>query len=101
MVSRFGSPDPNWQFARELARRRFTTRPPLMCNFCTYANLRQIRIGINRAMYSLSTDTKARENTPRSLISLLQVQATCTMKGMVKGGRRQMVYPIKSYSVGL
>ena len=61
MVSRFGSPDPNWQFARELARRRFTTRPLPIFNFCTYANLRQIRIGINRAMNSLMTDTKAAE----------------------------------------
>ena len=61
MVSRFGSADPNWQFARELARRRFTTRPLPISNFCTYANLRQIRIGINRAMDSLSTDTKAVE----------------------------------------
>ena len=61
MVSRFGSPDPNWQFARELARRRFTTRPLPIFNFCTYANLGQIRIGINRAMNSLMTDTKAAE----------------------------------------
>ena len=61
MVSRFGSPDPNWQFARELARRRFTTRPLPTSNFCTYANLRQICIGINRAMHSLMTDTKAAE----------------------------------------
>ena len=61
MVSRFGSPDPNWQFARELARRRFTTRPLPIFNFCTYANLRQICIGINRAMNSLMTDTKAAE----------------------------------------
>ena len=61
MVSRFGSPDPNWQFARELARRWFTTRPLPISNFCTYANLRQIRIGINRAMNSLMTDTKAAE----------------------------------------
>ena len=61
MVSRFGSPDPNWQFARELARRRFTTRPLPISNFCTYANLRQICIGINRAMNSLMTDTKAAE----------------------------------------
>ena len=48
MVSRFGSPDLNWQFARELGRRRFTTRPLPIFNFCTYANLRQIRIAINR-----------------------------------------------------
>ena len=61
MVSRFRSPDPNWQFARELARRRFTTRPPPISKFCTYANLRQIRIGINRAIDSLMTDTKAAE----------------------------------------
>ena len=61
MVSRFGSPDPNWQFGRELARRRFTTRPLPIFNFCTYANLRQICIGINRAMNSLMTDTKAAE----------------------------------------
>ena len=61
MVSPSGSPDPNWQFARELARRRFTTKPPAISNFCTYANLRQILLGINRAMYSLSTDTKAAE----------------------------------------
>ena len=61
MVSRFRSPDPNWQFARELARRRFTTRPPPISNFCTYANLRQICIGINRAMDFLMTDTKAPE----------------------------------------
>ena len=61
MVSRFRSPDPNWQFDRELARRRFTTRPPPISNFCTYANLRQIRIGINRAMDTLMTDTKAAE----------------------------------------
>ena len=61
MVSRFGSPDPNWQFARELARRRFTTRPLPISNFCTYANSRQIHIGINRAMNSLMTDTKAAE----------------------------------------
>ena len=59
MVSRFGSPDPNWQFARELARRRFSTRPLPIFNFCTYANLRQIRIAINRAMDALMTDTKA------------------------------------------
>ena len=59
MVSRFGSPDPNWQFARELARRHFTTRPLPIFNFCTYANLRQICIGINRALNSLMTDTKA------------------------------------------
>ena len=61
MVSRFGSPDPNWQFARELARRPFTTRPLPISNFCTYANLRQIRIGINRAIDSLMTNTKAAE----------------------------------------
>ena len=61
MVSRFGSPDPNWQFARELARRRFTTRPLPISNFCTCANLRQIRIGINRAIGSLMTNTKAAE----------------------------------------
>ena len=61
MVSRFGSPDPNWQFARELARRRFTTRPLPIFNFCTYANLRQIRIGINRAVNSLMNDGKAAE----------------------------------------
>ena len=61
MVSRFGSPDPNWQFACELARRRFTTRPLPISNFCTYANLRQIRIGINRAIDSLMTNTKAAE----------------------------------------
>ena len=61
MVSRFGSPDPSWQFARELVRRRFTTRPLPISIFCTYANLRQIRIGINRAMNSLMTDTKAAE----------------------------------------
>ena len=59
MVSRFGSPDHNWQFARELARRRFSTRPLPISNFCTYANLRQIRIGINRAIDSLMTNTKA------------------------------------------
>ena len=61
MVSRFGSPDPNWQFARELARRRFTTRPLPIFNFCTYANLRQIRIASTRAMDSLMTGTKAAE----------------------------------------
>ena len=61
MVSRFGSPDSNSQFARQLARRRFTTRLPQISNFCTYANLRQIRIGINKAMNSLMTDTKAAE----------------------------------------
>ena len=61
MVWQFGSPDATWQFARELARRRFNTRPPPISNFCTYANLRQIRVGINRAMYSLSTDKKAAE----------------------------------------
>ena len=61
MVSRFGSPDPNWQFARELARRQFTTRPLPISSFCTYANLRQIRIGINRAIDSLMTNTKAAE----------------------------------------
>ena len=61
MVSRFGSPDPNWQFARESARRRFTTRPLPISNFCTYANLREIRIGINRAIDSLMTNTKAAE----------------------------------------
>ena len=42
MVSRFGSPDPNWQFARELARRRFSTRPLPIFNFCTYANFLDI-----------------------------------------------------------
>ena len=61
MVSRFRSPDPNWQFACELARRQFTTRPLPISNFCTHSKLRQIRIGINRAMISLSTDTKAAE----------------------------------------
>ena len=61
MVSQFGSPDRNWQFARELAQPRFTTRPLPIFNFCTYANLRQIRIAINRAMDSLMTDTKAAE----------------------------------------
>ena len=61
MVSRFGSPDRNWQFARKLARRRFTTRPPPISNFCTYANLRQLQKGINRAMNSLMTGTKAVE----------------------------------------
>ena len=61
MVSRFGSPDPNWQFARELAQRRFTTGPLPISNFCTYANLRQICIGINRAMNSLMTGTTAAE----------------------------------------
>ena len=62
MVWRFASPDPNWQFAGELAGRRFTTRPLPISNFHTYANFRQIRIGINRAMASLMTDTKAAEN---------------------------------------
>ena len=62
MVSRFGLPDPSWQFARELVRRRFTTRPLPISIFCTYANVRQIRIGITRAMNSLMTDTKAAEN---------------------------------------
>ena len=61
MVSRLGPPIANWHFARELAGRRFTTRPPAISHFCTYANLRQIRIGINRAMNSLSTDSKAAE----------------------------------------
>ena len=61
MVSRFRLPDPNWQFAREVARRRFTTRPLPISDFCTYANLRHNRIDINRAMISLSTDTKAAE----------------------------------------
>ena len=59
MVSRFGSPDPNWHFARELARRRSTTRPLPISNFCTYAKLKQIRISIKRAMIPLSTDIKA------------------------------------------
>ena len=61
MVSRFGSPDPGWQFARELARCQFTTRPLPISNLCTYSNLRQIGIAINRAMDSLMTDTKAAE----------------------------------------
>ena len=61
MVSRFGSPDPNWQFANKLARRRFTTGPLPIFNFCTYANLRQTHIPINRAIDSLMTDTKAAE----------------------------------------
>ena len=61
MVSRFGSPDPNWQFAHKLARRRFTTRRLPISNFCTYMKLKQIRIGINRAMISLSTDTREAE----------------------------------------
>ena len=61
MHSRFGSPHPNWQYARELARRRFTTRPLPISNFCTYVIFRQICIGINRVMISLSTDTKAAE----------------------------------------
>ena len=61
MVSPFGSPDPNWQFARESARRRITTRPLPISNFRTYANLRQFCTGINRAMDSLMTDTKASE----------------------------------------
>ena len=61
MVSRFGSPDLNWQFSRKLARRRFTTRPLPISDFVTYANLRQICIGINRAMDSLMTDTTAAE----------------------------------------
>ena len=59
MVSRFGSPDPSWQFARKVARRRFTTRPLPIFDFCTYANLRQICIAINRAMDSLMSNTKA------------------------------------------
>ena len=59
MVSRFGSPDRNWQFARELARRRFTTRPLPIFNFCTYANSRQISIAVNREMDSIMTDPKA------------------------------------------
>ena len=62
MISQFGSPDPDWQFARKLARCRFTTRPPPISNLCTYANLRQICVGINRAMDSLMTDTEAAEN---------------------------------------
>ena len=86
MVSRFGSPDPSWQFARELARRRFATRLLPKFDFCTYADLRQIRIAINRAMDSLMTDTKAAESTPSSLISLLQVQVKRAMKAKVKGG---------------
>ena len=61
MVSRFGSPDPHWQFARELARRRLTTRPLPIFNLCTYANFRQISIAINRAMDSLMTGTKGAE----------------------------------------
>ena len=40
MVSPFGSPDPNWQFARELAACTFTTRPLPISNFCTYAKIR-------------------------------------------------------------
>ena len=39
----------------------FTTRPLPIFNFCTYANLRQICIAINRTMDSLMTDTKAAE----------------------------------------
>ena len=102
MVSRFGSPDPNWQFARKLARRRFTTRPRPISNFCTYANLRQICTGINRAMSPLMTDTRAAEKTKRSsLISLLQVQVKSAMRGKVKGGCRLMISLIKSHSVGL
>ena len=61
MVSRFAWRDPNWQFSRELARRRFTTRPLPTSNFCTYANLKQICIRISRSMNSLMTDTKAAE----------------------------------------
>ena len=61
MASRFGSPDPNWQLARALVRCRFTTRALPIFNFSTYANLRHIRIGINRAKNSLSSDTKAAE----------------------------------------
>ena len=61
MVLRFRSPDPNWQSARELARRRSTTRPQPISNFCTYANSRSIRIAVNRAINLLSTDTKAAE----------------------------------------
>ena len=49
MVSRFAWRDPNWQFSRELARRRFTTRPLPTSNFCTYANLKQICIRISRS----------------------------------------------------
>ena len=101
MVSRFGSPDPNWQFACELAQRRFTTRPLPISNFCTYANLRQFRIGINRAMDSLMTDTKLAEKTPSSLISLMQTHVQSTMNGKVKGERRLTISPIKSHSVDL
>ena len=61
MVSRVGSPDSNWQFARELARRQFNTRLPPTSNCCTYANFRHICIGTNRAMNSPMTGTKAAE----------------------------------------
>ena len=61
MVSRFGLPDPKWQFARKLARRWFTTRPLPIFNFCSYANSRQIPIAIGRAMDSLMSDAKAVE----------------------------------------
>ena len=63
MVSRLGLPDPNWQLAHELAQSRFTTRPPPISNFCVYAESRRIRIGINRAVNFLSTDTKAWKTT--------------------------------------
>ena len=61
MAAQFGSRDSNCQFARKLARRWFTTRPPPISNSCTYAKLRPVRVAINRLMNSLSTDTGATE----------------------------------------
>ena len=61
MVSRITWPHPNWQFARGLPRCQFTTRPLPISNFCTYANCKHIRIGINRSMNCQRTDTKAAE----------------------------------------
>ena len=84
MVSRFGLPDPNWQFRRELARRPFTTRPLPIFNFCTYAKSRQIRIAINRAMDSVRTDTKAAEK--HAEFPDIPTEAVPRTRGRLPGG---------------
>ena len=86
MISHFGSPDRSWQFARNLARHWSTTRPPPISNFCTYANLRQVRIGINRAMSSLSADTNAAEKHAEFSDIPTAGSSQKYMKGKVKGG---------------
>ena len=86
MVSRFGSPDPNWQFAGELARRRFTTRPPPISNSVPTRSEGKYAYVSTGQCFPYQLIQKRQKNTPSSLISSLQVQVKSAMRGKVKGG---------------